>query len=1036
MNLMLVYQIVNNIMLLVVVVMAKMLFDNLEVSHNKYLLLTAMGLAFDLVGTFSISYAKTVESALICERLSIVGRALFGIGFIAFMSIYYKSKYHLLVLTIWGVAIIGAFYHTIGIPGDTAYLSDVHMVYEHGIYMLRGVRGTVYHVYTFAVLFVGQWGLILVVKDFFRKRTTVNKIPIINDIFYFLVIIFQGLTFLYCHILVNDAPDFTPIARGIGTAIYAFLAFRYRIVNYESLASQKLMNDLGAGFMVCAKDYRVLYANDNARAHFKDLQNTTEEVYSREVVEAINKREFEFTRGGSTFRLNADRVYENGALRGYTILIYDISDIVALEKAHEESNRIREKMLRNISHELRTPLNSISGNIATFNYDKLNKDRVKETFDNIKVAITNMDDVLKDLLNAAAGEKETPETLVPYSVSTLVNNVTDMCNERVLKKKIKFMVKMGMAVPINAIGDDKKVRELLLSVLSNATRYTDSGFVSFNIGGKYLDKDTFEYLYEIVDINDNSDRAVWNERPRSVDETMDSDFSEGVSMSLSVAKRLVKSMDGDITISRLGKGTVINISFKSKIADNFSLSDLDFANTMEISFYGDMSAGFSELKRVCGNLGITVKEASNIQRLTLPADNKTAFLIFDYEKYGRRILQSERAEGFIKVPVISWGKMPSEIGKNWIFTYPPFSALTLMHLLEEEKRINESEETSKVFFTAPRARAMVVDDNGINLKMAAEMLSIFRIKADLCYSGYECLDLIKKGNHYDIILMDYMMENMDGVETTGKIRELEGPDNKTPIIAFTANSVEGAEKMYREGGMDDVLFKPAGVLSFAEILKKHLPETLIEGLGEADYHETTALNLPYIEGIDTEKALSYCGRNVDVFKDMLATFALEIDDKVRLLDTYYKERNYRNFSVESHGIKGVARALGMDELSEKMAELEKAGKEEDVYFIKNNLQSALEIYKAYKLRLSAFVELKEEGRNSRRKSGKTGEILSKIMDALDDFEMDRAEALMTELSPEDFSHSEKELFERLTESIEAIDYYASKDLVEQLLSGK
>ena len=119
-----------------------------------------------------------------------------------------------------------------------------------------------------------------------------------------------------------------------------------------------------------------------------------------------------------------------------------------------------------------------------------------------------------------------------------------------------------------------------------------------------------------------------------------------------------------------------------------------------------------------------------------------------------------------------------------------------------------------------------------------------------------------------------------------------------------------------------------------------------------------------------------------------------------------------------------------------MAELEKAGKEEDVYFIKNNLQSALEIYKAYKLRLSAFVELKEEGRNSRRKSGKTGEILSKIMDALDDFEMDRAEALIAELSPEDFSHSEKELFERLTESIEAIDYYASKDLVEQLLSGK
>ncbi len=1036
MNLLLVYQIVNTVMLLEVVIMAKMLFDNLEVIHNKYLLLTATGLAFDLVGSFSVSYAKTVESALICERLSLAGRAMFGIGFIAFMSIYYRSKYHLAILTIWGIAILGAFYHTVGIPADTLYLKDAHMVYEHGLNMLRGERGLVYHIYTFSVLLVGQWGIILVIKDFFKRRQTNNKLLIINDAFYFLVIIFQGLTFLFCHVIVENLPDFTPIARGIGTAVYAFLAFRFRIVNYESLASQRLMNDLGAGFMVCDSDYKVLYANDNARAHFKDLSRTTEEVYSREVVEAINKREFEFTKGGSTFRFSADRVYENGTLKGYTILIYDITDIVSLEQAYEESNRIREKMLRNISHELRTPLNSISGNIATFNYDKLTKDRVKETFDEIKVAITNMDDVLKDLLNASAGEKESSENLVPYSVSTLVNNVTDMCNERVIKKKIRFMVKMGMAVPVNAIGDDKKVRELLLSVLSNAIRYTDSGFVSFNIGGRYLDKDTFEYVYEIVDINDNSDRAVWNETPRSVDEAMGRDFSEGVSMSLSIAKRLVKSMDGDITISRLGKGTVINISFISKIADSFSLSDLDFANSMEISIYGDLSTGFSELKRVCGNLGITVKEATNIQRLSLPENNKPAFLIFDYEKYGRRILQSDRAKEFIKVPVIPWGHVPSEIGKNWIFTYPPFSALTLMHLLEEEKRIKESDETSKIFFTASRAKAMVVDDNGINLKMAAEMLSMFRIKADLCYSGYECLDLIKKGNRYDIIFMDYMMENMDGIEATQKIHELETSGKRTPIIAFTANSVEGAEKMYLEGGMDDVLFKPAGVLSFATILKKHLPESLIENVPDAEISEDKTIDLPFIEGIDTEKALSYCGHNVNVFKDMLATFAMETDDKVRLLDTYFKDGNFRNFVVEAHGLKSVSRALGMDELSEKMAALEKAGKEEDSAFIKNNLQLALEMYKSYKPRLSAFVELKEEERNSRKKTGKAGEILSKIMDALDDFEMDRAEALIAELSPDDFSHSEKEVFERLLESIEAIDYYASKDLVEQLLSGK
>ncbi|MCL2363043.1 MAG: ATP-binding protein [Defluviitaleaceae bacterium] len=131
-------------------------------------------------------------------------------------------------------------------------------------------------------------------------------------------------------------------------------------------------------------------------------------------------------------------------------------------------------------------------------------------------------------------------------------------------------------------------------------------------------------------------------------------------------------------------------------------------------------------------------------------------------------------------------------------------------------------------FIAPDVRALVIDDIEINLTVAEVNLDIFQIKADFVNNGYEAIDLAKK-NEYDIIFIDHMMPGINGVDTCKAIRALNSANNKIPIVAFTANVVQGARQMFLDSGFDDVLAKPLVLNELNACLRRHLPaESIIE----------------------------------------------------------------------------------------------------------------------------------------------------------------------------------------------------------------
>ena len=263
---------------------------------------------------------------------------------------------------------------------------------------------------------------------------------------------------------------------------------------------------------------------------------------------------------------------------------------------------------------------------------------------------------------------------------------------------------------------------------------------------------------------------------------------------------------------------------------------------------------------------------------------------------------------------------------------------------------------------APTASVLVVDDNDMNLKVVRMMLKPTHIEVTTCTSGAECLELIRK-KQYDIILLDHMMPEMDGVETFRRAMLMrDSLCGRSTYIVMTANAVMGAREMYLAEGFKDYISKPVQPETLELTLKKYIPESKLmdpdeyeaehEELAEsadktgdngeaeqavaeeahtdkcdapADIHDDTEASGGQEVSIDHEKALMYCGGNEAFLKEIISMYAA--DDKRPELQTAYDGCDWDNYRILVHTVKSTSRTIGAMELGDQAQELENAVKE-------------------------------------------------------------------------------------------------------------
>ena len=260
----------------------------------------------------------------------------------------------------------------------------------------------------------------------------------------------------------------------------------------------------------------------------------------------------------------------------------------------------------------------------------------------------------------------------------------------------------------------------------------------------------------------------------------------------------------------------------------------------------------------------------------------------------------------------------------------------------------------KESFHAPDARVLVIDDTEINLAVITNLLKKTKLMIDTAISAKKGIELLEK-NHYDVVLIDHMMPEMDGIQALHYMKD-NNLVKDSKCVVLTANAVSGVREMYISEGFDDYLSKPINPEVLEQRLIEWLPREKIvseadfeeeEVEGEADFKEEKidkeAESMYGISEINEEDGITYCGSK-EAYISVLSIFHETAEDKASEIRNAYEEKDWDNFTIKVHALKSSARVIGAKDLSQAAKELEDAGNNRDIDVIDRDIDDLLEDY--------------------------------------------------------------------------------------------
>lgn len=381
----------------------------------------------------------------------------------------------------------------------------------------------------------------------------------------------------------------------------------------------------------------------------------------------------------------------------------------------------------------------------------------------------------------------------------------------------------------------------------------------------------------------------------------------------------------------------------------------------------------------------------------------------------------------------------SEFGKgtNMFFTLeqPIINDEPIGNLEERvrERNLNKNKDKYRLVFEAPDANILVVDDNDMNRRVFKSLLKKTKIHVDEAEGGIRCLEMIQN-KHYDIIFLDHMMPNMDGIETFHAMESLDVHLCKgTPVIVLTANAIQGAKEMYLKEGFDGYMSKPVVAEKLENMIQELLPSHMVqmvvfnpdEQMQDIELRTNAPkeiLDMGQIDGVDLEYAF-YRLQDMDVLMTTLHEFYrmvyVEADNLKELFEHLDEEGNLELYRIKVHAMKSSAALIGAMQLSGVAKTLEYAARDGKVEVIKALTAPFLEEWREYKERLKPVIE----GKNSERNGEPEGAVidpdvirglLSGIDISLQIMDVDKADELMEKLQSYRFTSDIETEVDRLS----------------------
>ena len=506
----------------------------------------------------------------------------------------------------------------------------------------------------------------------------------------------------------------------------------------------------------------------------------------------------------------------------------------ALDQA-KAANEAKTDFLANTSHEIRTPMNSILG----FCELALREDDLSPTARDYCLGIQssgrNLLYIINDILDISkieAGKLEIVEE--NFEPETLIADVVNIAMARKKDKDLEVIVNVDGNCPKKLYGDMGRIRQIVINLVTNAIKYTPEGGVYVDVhveGGEdslltVRVEDTgigikpkdLEKIFE-------SFQQVDTKRNRSI---------EGTGLGLAISKRLADLMGGDIKVeSEYGRGSSFTLHVPVGIVSNepvIERNDFPEARPAICTDTRDLDGRVQEfydraIDSLCQHVGMK-KLPVPINKEIRPEWEDLTHIFVDTSLYGEYADFFDNLPSKPEVIVISdvYSEQSAPAGKRVI--YKPVYTMTLASFLSKKAagaaRVKKKKAGER--FKAPDAKILLVDDNPINLRVESRLMEGYGMTIATASSGFKALDILDS-EPFDIIFMDHMMPEMDGIETLEKFRERGGECNaNTPFIVLTANAVQGVKQMFIDHGFQDYLSKPMDMGELDRLLERYLPE--------------------------------------------------------------------------------------------------------------------------------------------------------------------------------------------------------------------
>ena len=718
----------------------------------------------------------------------------------------------------------------------------------------------------------------------------------------------------------------------------------------------------------------------------------------------------------------------------------DRYNIIEANKQIKKATQMKSDFLANMSHEIRTPMNAVIGMAEMALREDLPanaRNYINQIITSGKTLLNIINDIL-DFSKVESGKMTIEE--VEYEPMSIINDVANIINTRIGEKDIELILDISPNLPRKVLGDCERIKQVIINLSNNAVKFTKQGQVVLKVGYTQTKDDEINLEVAVSDTGIGIKEEDLHKLFQSFQQ-LDSKRNrniEGTGLGLTIAQRFIHLMGGEISVqSEYEKGSTFSFWIPQKVFDKQPSIEVKDKDT--ISAAGLVANGFlrEHLRKDMKHLEIPYISLESARDLHILVEKNIPYFFIGQNMFSLEIEEFLKKHTDITAILMIDFRTTVKLNiPNLMVVKKPVYVLNIASIFNgEDLNRGYGIRTHEDFeFIAPEAEILIVDDNAINLTVAEGLLKPLQMKIDTALSGSEAIEKIST-KMYDLILMDHMMPELDGVETTHIIRRFHSEYDNIPIIALTANAVSGTKEMFLAEGMNDFIAKPIEIRTMLTKLRNWLPKQKIRKASSgANQNVTEEENIPsvMIEGLDTTAAVKLL-RTEKLFWAVLKDYYLAIPKKSKHIKELEEKEDWKAYTIEVHALKSASKQIGAMELSEKAFQMEVAGNEKNGSLIHSCTDGMLELYVKYiDILKPYFPEEKKAVEITKKLSVDELEIFfGQIREAIDNLDIDTALEIFNNMANASYDEEEEVFFEQLGEAVSEYDVDKVEDIIEK-----